>query len=170
MHTLSRPGEWSTSYNSLPHVLSDRDALFGTRRRRKTCDWCRDAASPRPVSATADRAQPECGLRIAARVSRLCPVSTALCLGDALEDGEEGEIGEIGEEGEMGEGRGEEEEKKKKRKRKRGVCCCTSRSEMRFDRLLSLEDPTGLFKLFRSRARSTGEKGECESQATAKFK
>lgn len=44
---------------------------------------------------------------------------------------------------------------------------------MRFDRLLSvvvLEDPTGLFKLFRSRARSTGEKGECESQATAKFK
>lgn len=166
MHTLSR-----TSYNSLTHVLSDRDALFGTRRRRKTCDWCRDAASPRPVSATADRAQPECGLRIAARVSRLCPVSTALCLGDALEDGEEGEIGEKGEKGEIGEGRGEEEEKKKKRKRR--VCCCTSRSAMRFDRLLSvvvMDDPTGLFKLFRSRARSTGEKGECESQATAKFK
>lgn len=60
-----------------------------------------------------------------------------------------------------------------KKKRKRGVCCCTSRSEMRFDRLLSvvvMDDPTGLFKLFRSRARSTGEKGECESQATAKFK
>ncbi|EMF17858.1 uncharacterized protein SEPMUDRAFT_161038 [Sphaerulina musiva SO2202] len=36
MHTLSRPGEWSTSYNSLTHVLSDRDALFGTRRRRRT--------------------------------------------------------------------------------------------------------------------------------------
>lgn len=94
-------------------------------------------------------------------------------MGDALEDGEEGEIGEIGEKGEMGEGRGEEEEKKKRRKRKRGVCCCTSRSEMRFDRLLSvvvMDDPTGLFKLFRSRARSTDEKGECESQATAKFK
>lgn len=56
------------------------------------------------------------------------------------------------------------------------MCCCTSRSEMRFDRLLSvvvMDDPTGLFKLFRSRARSTGEpgeEGECESQATAKFK
>lgn len=106
MHTLSRPGEWSTSYNSLTHVLSDRDALFGTRRRRRTVI----GAEMQPVSATADRAQPECGLRIAARVSRLCPVSTALCLGDALEDGEIGEIGEKGEKGEMGEGRGEEGE------------------------------------------------------------
>lgn len=69
------------------------------------------------------RAQPECGLRIAARVSRLCPVSTALCLGDALEDGEEGEKGEIGEKGEMGEGRGEEEPQ---RKRKRGREACVA--------------------------------------------
>lgn len=96
-------------------------------------------------------------------------------MGDALEDGEEGEIGEKGEKGEMGEGRGEEEPQ---RKRKRGRDGCVAAqvvggSEMRFDRLLSvvvMDDPTGLFKLFRSRARSTGEKGECESQATAKFK